>query len=138
MNRNRHLIGLAAASLITSTAHAQAPATPVDIGPKPTADEALQYARTWASKARQGSRTKLGKVQVVGPVRWHAALTARWPEGTDGKTLEGWLITLEEQTNWVVNPYAQPRKVELLVDRDKAVHWRTQMEWDTRNREVRP
>lgn len=129
---------LAAAGVVAGAAQAPAPATPVDIGPEPTAAEALQYAQTWASKAKHGKGTNLAKVKVVGPVRWHATLTARWPEGKDGKLLEGWLITFEEKPNWGLNPYGRPRKVEILVDHDKAVHWRTQTEWDERNREVRP
>lgn len=134
----RWLLPALAVALVAPAAQSPVPAVPVDIGPKPTPEEALQYARTYASRARQGVRTKLGKVEVVGPVRWHAALTARWPEGKDGKFLEGWLITFEEQANWMMNPYGRPKQVEILVDHDRAVHWRTQMEWDTRNREVRP
>lgn len=126
------------ACLLAGATQAPEAASPVDIGPEPTAAEALQYARTWASKAKLGKSSNLAKVTVVGPVRWHATLTARWPEGKDGKVLEGWLISFDEKPNWGLNPYGRPRKVEILVDRDKVVHWRTQMEWDTRNREVRP
>lgn len=128
----------ALACLLAGATQTPESAIPVDIGPEPTAAEALHYAQIWASKAKLGKSSNLAKVTVVGPVRWHATLTARWPEGKDGKVLEGWLISFEEKPNWGLNPYARPRKVEILVDKDKVVHWRTQMEWDTRNREVRP
>jgi len=138
MNSQWFATTIAAAGLVASAAQAPAPATPVDIGPEPTPEEALQHARTWASRSKLGPGTNLAKVKVVGPVRWHTALTARWPEGKDGKFLEGWLITFEEKPNWGLKPYGHARRVEILVDRDKAVHWRTQMEWDERNREIRP
>lgn len=125
-------------SLVTGATQAPEATSPADIGPKPTDAEALEYSRVWASKAKQGKGSNLTKVTIVGPVRWHATLTARWPEGKDGKVLEGWLISFDEKPNWGLNPYGRPRKVEILVDKDKVVHWRTQMEWDTRNREVRP
>lgn len=123
--------------LLATAAQSPAPESTVEVGPKPTSAEATQYVKIWTEQVRMGPRTKFAKVQVVKPVRWHVALTARWPAGKDGSTLEGWLITFEEMPNLLLNPYGKPKPVELLVDRDQVVHWRTQTEWESRNRDVR-
>jgi hypothetical protein len=135
---NIRWIPAALAAALSAGAQSPAPAPATAFGPEPTPAEATQFVKLWAEKAAKGPRTPFAKVKVVGPARWHAVLTARWPKGKDGEILEGWLISFEEKPNWGLNPYGRPRTVELLVDRDRVVHWRTQTEWDARNREVRP
>jgi hypothetical protein len=108
----------------------------MDCGPQPTKKEAVRFAQVYANRAALGPRTLISQVKVVEKARWHSPITARYPEGPDGPTIEGWRITFLIKPTPIMNPYGHDTEVEILVDREQVVHWRTLTEWDARDREV--
>jgi len=109
------------------------PIEKVDCGPQPTADETRNYAKVAAEHHLWGVlNTGISELGIAGKARWHVTFTDHWPKSKhSGPTIEGWRITFAATRK---NLNFSPRMVEILVDKNKTVHWRTQQDYKERNR----
>lgn len=117
------LAGAVACAPVDST-----PIETVDCGPRPTIEEAHHYAGIAAEQYLWGkARTEITQLYVEEKTRWYSALTNHWPRGGATKsTIEGWRITF---TSAATHLKLTPRNVEILVDKDKIVYWRTHTQY---------
>jgi len=131
----RFRLSLTALLLISMVACIPPTAEPmekVDCGPQPTAEEAMTYAKVVAEHYLWGvPNTGISDLGIADKTRWYVAITDHWPRGKHaGPTIEGWRITFTA-TPRVLK--VSSRRVEILVDKNKTVHWRTQQEFNERN-----
>ncbi len=122
---------LVLAILIACAPHTTVPIASVDCGSRPSLEQARLLAQTLADRTLWGAGTDIQGVTVGEKTRWHAALTSQWPRGESRvDVIEGWSITFTAKPKTRLNPYASPQTYEVLLDKDKVLHWRTQTEWD--------